>query len=139
MKPIHRLELSWSTSRGADTYGYNIARLDDSITGKRFRCMGGGYDMIGTVFGEWFQATYPEKLKALREGAWIEDCGFAVPGYSKISGLYGLTFTPEGEPQLDGACGMSSMQSIVEACGFDVQWSGNRRGQTRAYYVQEKE
>lgn len=45
MKNIKRLALSWSVSRGRDTYGYNICRLDDTSTGERFKCMGGGYDM----------------------------------------------------------------------------------------------
>lgn len=47
---IHRLDLTWSTSKARDTYGYNITRLDDSISGKRYKTCGGGYDMIGTVW-----------------------------------------------------------------------------------------
>lgn len=138
MKTIHRLEISWSVSRGRDTYGYNICRLDDSVNRHRFRCMGGGYDMIGTVFAEWFQTYYPEKLKALLAGRKTEDCNYSVKGYVRIPEFYGLTFTPEGEPRLDGGCGIESMRRIVEACGFDVEWSGDKRGRTRAYYVQEK-
>lgn len=138
MRKIHRLEISWSTSRGRDTYGYNICRLDDSESRKRYRTCGGGYDMIGTVFGQWLQEAYPEKLRALREGRKIEECNYSVKGYTRIPELYGLTFTPEGYPRLDGACGISSMIRIAEACGFEVEWSGNKKGHTRAYYVQAK-
>lgn len=41
MQDTNYLSLSWSISRGRDTYGYNIARLDDHATGKRYRCSGG--------------------------------------------------------------------------------------------------
>lgn len=139
MKTIHRLEISWATSRGQDTYGYNICRLDDSVTRARFRTLGGGYDMIGTVFGKWLQATYPERLKALKNGRTLEECGYCVDGWRKIPDLYGITFDPKGEPQLDGACGIESMRRIAEACGFSVDWSGDRKGRTRAFYVSETE
>lgn len=69
MKSIKRLALSWSVSRGRDTYGYNICRLDDTSTGDRFKCMGGGYDMQGTVFGEWLAANYQPELLALKDRA----------------------------------------------------------------------
>jgi hypothetical protein len=49
------LNISWSVSRGQDTYGYNICRLDDTRTGKRYHLNGGGYDMIGTVLGDWLE------------------------------------------------------------------------------------
>lgn len=137
-KSIHRLDITWSTSRGRDTYGYNICRLDDDITGLRFRTCGGGYDMVGTVFGQWLERTYPEKLRALASGVKLVDCGYAVKGWKKHPDLYGLTFAPDGAPRLDGACGIESMRRIAEACGFEVEWSGNKKGHTRAYYVQEK-
>lgn len=137
-KSIHRLDIAWATSRGRDTYGYNICRLDDDITGRRFRTCGGGYDMVGTVFGEWLESTYPEKLKALTSGVELVDCGYTVKGWKKRPDLYGLTFAPDGSPRLDGACGIESMRRIAEACGFEVEWSGNKKGHTRAYYVQEK-
>ena len=137
MRKIHRLDISWSTSRGADTYGYNICRLDDSESGKRYRTIGGGYDMIGTVFGQWLQENYSSELRALAENKTRIDCGYSVKGYYKLEEFYGLTYTPEGYPRLDGACGISSMIRIAEACGLEVQWSGDRKGRTRAYYVQK--
>lgn len=140
MKQIHRLEISWAISRGQDTAGCNICRLDDSISGKRYRTMGGGYDMIGTVVADWFEDQYQAKLQALRTDAEMIDCGYSVPGYVKHKDqFYGLTYTPKGAARLDGRCGIESIQRIIESCGFDVQWSGNRKGATRAYYVQERE
>lgn len=58
------LAISWSISRGTETYGYNICRLDDSQTGKRYRCLG-GYDMMGTVVGQWLEDLFQPQLKQL--------------------------------------------------------------------------
>ena len=97
MKQIHRLEISWTISRGRDTCGYNICRLDDSISGKRYRTLGGGYDMIGTVVADWFEDQYQDKLQALRTDAEMIDCDYSVPGYVKHKDqFYGLTYTPKG-------------------------------------------
>lgn len=137
MRKIHRLEISWSTSRGRETYGYNICRLDDSISGKRYRCSGGGYDMIGTVFANWFEDQYPDRLRQLVQNEALEPYG--MTGWKQCPKYYGLTVRENGAVSLDGACGVESIRRIVEACGFEVQWSGDRKGRTKAYYVQEKE
>ena len=123
---INHLSLSWSVSKGQYTYGYNICRLDDRNNGKRFRCMGGGYDMIGTVFGEWLQHYYqPELLK-------IKDFGF-----------YGMTYRADkNQVSLDGACGIESMIRIAEAIGLEVERNyiatGRRRGETIGWFIQMK-
>lgn len=134
---INHLSITWGVSKGRDTYGYNICRLDDRATGKRYRCMGGGYDMIGTVFGNWLSDVYQDRLKYLFDSRKHEDCGYGVKGYRKIPDLYGLTLSPSGVAQLDGACGKSSMQAVAEAIGLEVQWQGDRKGRTIGYFVQD--
>lgn len=135
---IHHLVISWSISRGRDTYGYNICRLDDRKTGKRYRTVGGGYDMIGTVFGDWLADVHQEKLKELFNQHPSEDCGYSVKGYRKIPSLYGLTLSTKGIASCDGFCGISSMINIAESIGLEVQWEGNKKGHTVGYYVCEK-
>jgi hypothetical protein len=136
---IHHLSISWAISRGRDTYGYNICRLDDNVTKHRFRCLGGGYDMIGTVLGEWFEATYQDKLKDLVTSIEMVDAGYAAKGYKKsVKGLYGLTERPDGTVILEGSCGQSSMQTIIEACGFTVGRDGNKKGHTVGFFVRKK-
>lgn len=130
---ITHLKISWGISKGRDTNGYNICRLDDSKTHKRYKCMGGGYDMVGTVFGRWLEDVYQEDLKAI-PGVRV-DCGYAVPGYTRINGLYGLTFKPNGMAKLDGACGVTSMISKAEAIGLTVQWESNKKGQTIGFFI----
>lgn len=53
-KIYHELTVTWTVSRGRDTYGYNIVTLrerGDVVA----RCNGGGYDMRGTVFADWLE------------------------------------------------------------------------------------
>lgn len=133
---ITRLELSWATSRGRDTYGYNIARLDDTNTRQRYRCMGGGYDMTGTVFGQWLQDAHQPRLLAIKDRA--SHIRTAVEYVSKggESKLYGMTYHEKGDKvTLDGGCGISCMVDIAKACGLDVQWMHNRRGHTTGFLV----
>ena len=132
---LKRLDISWSTSRGRDTYGYNICRLDDSHTRKRYRCSGGGYDMIGTVFGDWLADMYAPQLAALFASREHVDAGYAVKGYRKIPDLYGVTMSPDGKVHCDGACGIESMIRIAEAIGLQVQQTYSRKGRTTGFIV----
>ena len=138
------LNLSWSTSRGRDTYGYNICRLDDSSTGRRYRTCGGGYDMVGTVLGEWLSDNFQVYLQEIgdRAGSY----------YSKATGyqshrtadgrnpdrayLYGMTRNDDtGRITIDGACGTSTVLDIAQAIGLDLVWFGDRKGRTLGYFV----
>jgi hypothetical protein len=140
---INHLSVTWSISRGRDTYGYNICRLDSRQSGKRYRCSGGGYDMIGTVFGDWLESEYQSELVELVSRLPLEDCGYSVAGFRRVTEeinprFYGLTVRPDGSVSLDGACGQSSMIRIAEALGLEVQWEGNKKGHTIGYFVAPK-
>ena len=145
MKKIKRLALSWSVSRGRDTYGYNICRLDDTSTGDRFKCMGGGYDMVGTVFGNWLAANYQAELMTLKDRAgavWNAAGGFKSA--DREDRLYGMMYQEkDGIIILDGACGLECMIRIAEAIGLEVERdyiaNGRRRGETVGWYVSEAE
>jgi hypothetical protein len=93
------LILSWSISRGRNTYGYNICRLDTPAG--RYRTMGGGYDMVGTVVADWLTAQYQERL-------------------AELAPFYGLEIH-DGVEYIDGACGLQHVKQIAEAIG--VTWS----------------
>ena len=139
---IHRLEISWTTSKGRDTYGYSICRLDDNVSGKRYRTCGGGYDMIGTVLGEWFEDQYQSELLELVEKNkdQLEAYSTSITDWKKVQGLYGMTYSAaDGRVMLDGGCGVESMIRIIEACGLEVERScDKRKGHLRAFYVQKK-
>lgn len=145
MKKIKRLALSWSVSRGRDTYGYNICRLDDTSTGDRFKCMGGGYDMVGSVFGSWLEACYQDRLVKLRDRA---SCFFKTGEMTRVNDradrLYGMAYIVEDDRiSLDGACGLECMIRIAEAIGLEVERDyiakGRRRGETVGWYISEAE
>ena len=138
------LSITWATSRGMNSYGWNICRLDDRATDHRFRTCGGGYDMIGTVLGEWLAATYQDRLRAIgaRAGSY----------YSKASGhkshrtadnmrpltgyLYGMTRNDDtGTVTIHGACGTESVRAIADAIGVGLTATYNRRGHVDGYMV----
>ena len=140
------LDLSWSTSRGRDTYGYNICRLDDTSIHpmKRYKTMGGGYDMVGTVFGHWLEDRFQDRLLALKAQAhavWdgkkyqTKDGQHAYWG-DMTGDFYGMTHnTPDNIVTLDGACGLDSMRTIAKAVDLEVSMTHNRKGNMTGFIV----
>lgn len=144
------LRLGYGTSRGRDTYGYNIVRLTDETSGRTFRCMGGGYDMVGTVLAEWAQETHQDRLLALADRAFYVS---PVDGpYRRTddesSAFYGMTRHEYGDAvpvaptrvTLDGACGVESILRILKAAGLSLtrtyKTSGRNRGETTGWLVE---
>ena len=139
---INKLSLSWGISKGRDSFGYTICRLDDCNNGRRFRTNGGGYDMIGTVFGKWLEATYQEELQAIKARAhYLSDENGTVAN-QRTDSLYGMRWTKDNRVTLDGACGIESMTRIAEAIGLEVDRDyiakGRRRGETIGWFIQMK-
>lgn len=139
LSKIHRLTLTWSVSRARDTVGYNIARLDDSISGKRYKTCGGGYDMIGTVLADWFTDRYQAELLKIQCRAY--SISTEKSPYLRQEGdnkLYGMHWDGKRDKvTVDGGCGVESVTKIIEACGFEIERSYNKKGHTTAFYVQK--
>ena len=114
------LSLSWSVSRGRETYGYNICRLEDTNKGERFRTIGGGYDMVGTVMAEWLVKNYQTELQALCNSG-IDSNPYASTGWLCFDGFYGMFQNADGSVTVDGACGLDSVRKIANATG--IIWS----------------
>jgi hypothetical protein len=117
MTTTHVLRFTYGTSRGRETYGYNIVRLTDETTGQAFRTMGGGYDMHGTVIGAWLVSVARAELLALPEGG----------------DYYGMRRYPDGRLSVDGAAGVQSMLNLAAAVGIEMERTYNRKGQTTGY------
>lgn len=101
---MKNLVVRWTVSKARDTYGYNVVTL---ISGKsKYRAMGGGYDMVGTVFAQWLWANYKdvviEKIKDRKEE------------------FYGFREYTNGEYNIDGACGLDCMVKIAKEIGLKV-------------------
>ena len=115
------LALSWSTSKGRDTYGYNICRLDNRNTDKRYKCIGGGYDMVGTVVGEYLEEAFQDHL---------------LSAGNAVTGLYGVRRTAEGKVSIDGACGLECVIKIAEVIGVNITSNYNsRKKATEGFFV----
>ena len=144
--------ISWSTSRGVDTYGYNICRLDGPLAAfpwqRRYRTCGGGYSMVGTVLGEWLADRFQNRLLAIASRAGsvytkvggyksFHDDGTNRPGrLIKTDCLYGMTHYPDkNRVLLDGACGESCMIGIAAAIGVSLSSVCNRRGHVTGYMM----
>lgn len=130
------LTITWSTSRGRDTYGYNLVKLDTGWRGKVYRTCGGGYDMTGTVVGDWLQNTYQDRLRAIGDNA-AATFG-KVQGYKSDnenrSKLYGMARNVDtGKVSLDGACGIRCMLDIAAAIGISLSATCNRKGHVTGY------
>ena len=128
------LAVRWSTSRGRDTYGWNICSVTDQVTSKRYSCNGGGYDMLATSFGAWLTETYQNALREIGDRAHMT--------YNEIfdatrndDGLYGMYRYDDGRISLDGACGIEPMLEIARALGISVHATRDRKGHTTGYII----
>ena len=82
---------------------------------------GAGYDRFGRVLGDLIEHFFMGELKCLAK-RFAKKKG----SYSKSSKeFYGLFLRPDGTVYLDGACGVSSMEKILNAIGFDFTQRAN--------------
>ena len=135
---LQHLSLTWGISKGRDTYGYNILTLRDEH-GHKYRTMGGGYDMTGTVLGDWLESNYQDRLMKIRSRAhstWMKSRRFKYN--KKQNALYGMRYskTTNGVV-LDGACGESCMVAIAKAIGLSIKYTTAGRRNTHTGYIIE--
>lgn len=119
------LKFKWTVSRGRDTYGYNICSL--YVDGNKVSsCNGGGYDMQGAALANWMEEEFQEKIQKLPS-----NCG----SMDNSKGFYCLSFynTKTHKKQhrfskhvekahIDGACGFSSVERILNAIGYKLEY-----------------
>ena len=137
----YNLKYKWTTSKAQDTYGYNICTL--LVDGKKAgRCNGGGYDMTGTSLAQWVQNNFKDDLLKLKEEFyglsyhdpnWTpskeclkkeeEDELTKLTGLARYQDFYKqsskLPTDKHTIPQIDGACGVSSVERILNAIGYN--------------------
>ena len=136
----HRLNIKWTTSRGRDTYGYNICTLTDD-RGAQFRTIGGGYDMTSTVLGDWMAAQYQERLHRIRRQAYTSvNKRHKCRHNESPTALYGCSYNAiTDKVTLDGGCGENSMRAIAKAIGLDVMTTyNNRKGHHDGFIVSDR-
>lgn len=102
---IITLNIKVTTSKAQDSYGCNRVTLTDTRNGKKYATVGYGYDMRGTVFGDWLTDYYQQKLRENR---------------NKVTALYGASSQGESV-YLDGGCGFECMVRIAACIGVDIE------------------
>lgn len=155
---METLLFKWTVSKGKDTYGYNICSL--WVNNKKLTsCNGGGYDMKGTVLGNWIAHRFKDEIVKLeipwsvRNGKEIQEyygLSFHNPNYDPGKAIIDGQTVAEREktgksigleryqafhkasskiptekhtvPILNGACGMSSMEHVLEALGYELRY-----------------
>lgn len=126
------LKVTYGTSRGRDTYGYNLVTVVDSKNNKRYRQCGGGYDMRGAALADWMEDCLQDELLAYLQSCGMvsgERCSNGDAAY-KTGYPYGAYITKAGVAGFDGACGVESVRKCLEGMGYSVTSSGynNRLG-----------
>jgi len=149
---VYSLHFKWTISKGRETYGYNICSLLVNGT-KVAQCMGGGYDMQGTVFANWLEKEFAPELMRLFAPDFAElKAGKAeTRQYTLQSGdvvfcttpknYYGATIrtnsrTGQDDLCLDGAAGLNAIERIANAIGLTMAYSPeSNRSRNHSYYT----
>lgn len=124
------LRIVWGVSRGRDTYGYNTctAYVDGN---KIARCMGGGYDMTGTVLGDVMEHLFKEELQHFADKQEKSEQG------QRETSHYGLFRRDDGTVYLDGGCGRNSMETVLQdACGYCMRCVDDRKKNENFYMLE---
>jgi len=114
------LQFKWTTSRGRDTYGYNISSL--YVNGHKVAsCNGGGYDMQGTCLGDFLSANFQDELKKLHSGLFY-GLFHSLNSFKKFKNM--KHSSKNTKTYCDGGCGWNSMINIANAIGLEIKYQG---------------
>ena len=106
------LKFKYTTSRGRDSYGYNICSL--WVDGeKTASTCGGGYDMKGKALGNWIARKFQNELLKFKEEF------YGLKFYKQSSNLPTEKHT---HATLDGACGFECMTAILKNIGYSLKY-----------------
>ena len=116
----HKIYFTYGTSRGQDSYGYNIVSLYvDGV--KVAMSVGVGFDQHGDCLGRWLTKTYNNRLKELpaNYGSLDNNKGFyGLCHYDGTSRTHRAT--KNSKTSVDGMCGVSSVSAIMREIGVET-------------------
>lgn len=122
------ITITYGTSRGRDTWGYTIVTLHQQTARgacmepcppRRYSCNGGGYDMRGTVLGQFITDYFRKGLKKLSSEEFYGLYFWARQGPGKPYRKH-VRYHDGDEIVADGGCGWSCMRAIINALGFEI-------------------
>ena len=125
------------------TGGPHGVRLTLTMDGQKYRADGYGYDMIGTVWGQWLTREFQAELVALAEEARLTaevQAEHVAHGYFDSStDYYGLYFTADDSGQIirawvNGATGFNCVARFAQRFGVTLAHDYRRDTNTRTYY-----
>ena len=128
---LTKLRFVWTTDQNT---GYNRCSLKDANGRTLNSNAGGGYDMKGTALGEFINTHFYElieKLPSDRGGRLdrVQDGFYGVRHYNGIGKKgtkYPFLLKRSNERTVswvDGGCGFSSMERILEKIGFSLEYT----------------
>ena len=97
--------------------GYGSSRLVTQTEGQVARATGCGYDRFGTVLGDFIEHFFMAELERLAKRFVKTKSGFRRSSPE----FYGLFANKDGRVYLDGGCGGSSMEKVLNAIGFELK------------------
>ena len=127
------IRFHYGTSKARDSYGYNIVTLYRGLR-RETSCNGGGYDMKGTCLGQFMGKHVADYFPGILKLKSTEYYGLDF--YDSIKRKYRKHYRPEYSLCLDGGCGLSSMEKILNALGLCLKFRGETRND--AFYSIEK-
>ena len=141
---MNTFKFKYTTSRGRDSYGYNICSLWVDGEKKASTC-GGGYDMKGTALGNWISRKFQKELLTFNKSFY--GLKFYNPNWqpstecleeekkdelTKLTGLAryqdfykqssNLPTEKHTHATLDGACGFECMTAILKNIGYSLKY-----------------
>ena len=138
------LKFKYTTSKGRDTYNYNICSL--WVDGeKQSSTCGGGYDMKGKALGNWIARKFQNELLEFKEefyGLKFYDPNWQpsteclekekkdeltkLTGLARYQDFYkqssNLPTEKHTHATLDGACGFGCMTAILKNIGYSLKY-----------------
>ena len=99
---------------------------------RKFSASGCGYDRNGAALGNWATSEFQEGLKEL----FAEEIKAKEQGqYLMSKKYYGAVITDNQGVYLDGACGTSCIERILEAIGCKIQFVRTRSKNSNYYLI----
>ena len=128
---LSTLHFKWTTSRGKDTYGYNICSLLDWNNNRVSKTTGGGYDMKGTALGYMMNEYLQDELRKINSKDY-----YGLRHYNNKTKKSQKRASKHTKTYVDGACGFNCMVDILNKIGFDVKFVRETRNSST--YILEK-
>jgi hypothetical protein len=106
---LSTLNFTWSKA--------GVCTLKNKRNEKLASAGGYGYDKKGTALGQVINSVFQEEIKKLSSKKF-----YGLNHYNTKTRKYQVKSSDNTKTFVDGACGFSTMTSILNKIGFDLEW-----------------